>query len=697
MIKNTHKNIANNLLAGLNIFILFLLAAESYVTIPQWLQPIGRMHALVLHFPIVILILAMWMEFFRFRTEFAKEKFYAEFTSALLLVGALLSAVTVIMGLFLSHEPGYEGGTLQLHKWFGVSITFISSFICLFRNSVRYGAKTAMAGAVAVVCGLMVTGHYGAVITHGENFILEPVTSKKAVTFDKALVYRDVVQPVLESKCVSCHNADKVKGGLMLTNEASLLKGGKTGKLFVPGQPQVSLLLKRIHLPAEDNKHMPPTGKTQLTPAEISLLRLWVKDKATFTRKVSELPENDSLKMIAAGFLKPAETVEEQYEFAAADDKVIKKLNNNYRSIYPLSEGSPALAVNIYNKETYAPDVLTDLSPIKKQITALDLHKMPVKDAELKTIAQFENLRTLNLNFTDITGSALKDLSPLKHLRSLSVAGTALNLQSLEPLNTFAGLNKLTIWNTNLTPADIQHLKSKYKKVQFIGGFKGEWTPARITPPQVKNPQFVFTKPIPLLLHHPIKGTDIRYTTDGTDPDSIKSAAYKPGIIISENTTVKAKAFKAGWLSSDIVRYAFCKNTYKPDSIRLLTIPHDRHQADLEKTLIDGELGIVIKYEYAKWLGYKTDLQALMYFNKPVKPNTLTLNCLKLTGNNVFLPSEIQVWGGDDDAHLKLIGTLKTAEPKKNDSTAIAGLVCKLTPGRPVSCIKLAAKPAKIP
>ncbi|PGH41166.1 MAG: cytochrome C, partial [Candidatus Nephrothrix sp. EaCA] len=180
MIKNTHKNIANNLLAGLNIFILFLLAAESYVTIPQWLQPIGRMHALVLHFPIVILILAMLMEFFRFRTEFAKEKFYAEFTSALLLVGALLSAVTVIMGLFLSHEPGYEGGTLQLHKWFGVSITFISSFICLFRDSVRYGAKTAMAGAVAVVCGLMVTGHYGAVITHGENFILEPVTSKKA-------------------------------------------------------------------------------------------------------------------------------------------------------------------------------------------------------------------------------------------------------------------------------------------------------------------------------------------------------------------------------------------------------------------------------------------------------------------------------------------------------------------------------------
>jgi len=73
------------------------------------------------------------------------------------------------------------------------------------------------------------------------------------------------------------------------------------------------------------------------------------------------------------------------------------------------------------------------------------------------------------------------------------------------------------------------------------------------------------------------------------------------------------------------------------------------------------------------------------------------VNCLKWVGRNVFLPAEIQVWGGDDNAHLRLIGTLKTPEPKKNDSTLITGLVCKLTPGRPVSCIKLAVKPAKIP
>ncbi|MGZ3835959.1 MAG: c-type cytochrome domain-containing protein, partial [Mucilaginibacter sp.] len=509
MIKSSHKGFAGKLLIALNIFILFLLAAGSRLVIPQWLQPVGRLHPVILHFPIVILILAMLLEFFRFRTEFAKEKFYEEFTTLLLLIGALFSAITVIMGLFLSREPGYEGGNLQWHKWFGVSIAFISALIYWFRGTVWYDLKAARTGAIVVVFCLLITGHYGADITHGDNFILAPVMQKQAVSFDKALVYQDVIQPIFESKCTSCHNPDKLKGGLLLIDEASVLKGGRTGKLFVPGQPQVSLLLQRIHLPGDEKKHMPPAGKTQLTPAEMNLLYLWVKENLGFKKKVIELPANDSLRMIASTFLKPAETTEEKYDFSAADAQTIKKLNNNYRGIYPLSSGSPALAVNVYNKAGYTSKTLSDLKEIKKQVVSLDLHKMPVKDEELKTIAQFENLRMLNLNFTDITGSTLKELTSLKYLRSLSIAGDKLNPHALDQLSNFKGLNELTIWNTGLTTADIQQLKKVNKKIQFIEGFKDDGKTIRIIPPQIKNTQFVFTKPIPLLLSHPIKGTDI--------------------------------------------------------------------------------------------------------------------------------------------------------------------------------------------
>jgi uncharacterized membrane protein len=694
MIKSSYKGFAGRLLFALNIFILFLLVAGSRLVIPQWLQPVGRLHPVILHFPIVILILAMLLEFFRFKAEFAQEKFYHEFTTTLLLIGALFSAITVIMGLFLSREPGYEGSNLQWHKWFGISIAFISSFIYWFRGTSRYNSKSAMAGAIVVIFCLLITGHYGADITHGDNFILSPVMQKQPVSIDKALVYQDVIQPIFESKCTSCHNPDKLKGGLLLVGEAAILKGGRTGKLFIPGQPQVSLLLQRIHLPDEDKKHMPPAGKTQLTPSEMNLLYLWVKGNVGFKKKVADLPANDSLRVIAATLLTPAEGAEEKYDFAAADDKVIKKLNNTYRGIYPLSAGSPALSVNVYNKTGYTSKVLSDLSEIKKQIVSLDLHKMPVKDAELKTIAQFENLRTLNLNFTDITGATIKDLAPLKYLRSLSVAGVKLIPHALDQLSALKGLNELTIWNTGMSVADIQQLKKVNKKIQFIEGYKDDGKTIKMIPPQMKNTQFVFTKPFPLLLSHPIKGVDIRYTTDGTDPDSVKSALYQPGVMITDNATIKARAYKAGWYGSDMISYNFYKNTYKPDSIRFLTIPNEKYQGDGVKTLTDGELG-GMNYGNGKWLGYQVDMQVIMWFNKPITPHTLTLNCLKMIGSQIFLPTEIQVWGGSDKDHLRLMSTLNTGEQKKDDPAIVTGLVCKLQSSAPVSCIKLVAKPIK--
>lgn len=70
-----------------------------------------------------------------------------------------------------------------------------------------------------------------------------------------------------------------------------ILKGGKSGKLFVTGKPEISLLLERIHLPLEDKKHMPLSGQPQLTDEEKMILTLWIKGNATFTKKCWNYPE----------------------------------------------------------------------------------------------------------------------------------------------------------------------------------------------------------------------------------------------------------------------------------------------------------------------------------------------------------------------------------------------------------------------
>jgi len=53
------KRIAENCLFAADVFILFLVLFESKMIIPAWLQSVGRMHPMFLHFPIVILLLFM--------------------------------------------------------------------------------------------------------------------------------------------------------------------------------------------------------------------------------------------------------------------------------------------------------------------------------------------------------------------------------------------------------------------------------------------------------------------------------------------------------------------------------------------------------------------------------------------------------------------------------------------------------------
>ncbi len=81
------------------------------------------------------------------------------------------------------------------------------------------------------------------------------------------------VRPVLVEKCQSCHGPKKQQGGLRLDSKAALLKGGDTGPVVQPGQPDKSLLIQAVRQ-AGDLK-MPPKGK--LDAEAVAALAGWVK------------------------------------------------------------------------------------------------------------------------------------------------------------------------------------------------------------------------------------------------------------------------------------------------------------------------------------------------------------------------------------------------------------------------------------
>ncbi|QNL49574.1 chitobiase/beta-hexosaminidase C-terminal domain-containing protein [Olivibacter sp. SDN3] len=453
--------------------------------------------------------------------------------------------------------------------------------------------------------------------------------------------------------------------------------------------------MERIHLPIGEKQHMPPKGKPQLTDEEVAILNLWVKNNASLDTDIVELPENDSLRILATNRLYPSGNSPISFDFSAADKATVEKLNNDYRVIYPIAQGSPALAVNIYNKAIFTSASLEELQAIQKQIISLNLNHLPVKDDDLKLISQFEQLRNLQLNFTQITGEGLSDLTALKHLKNLSLSGTQVSYNYIKQMINLMNIKQLTLWNTSLTSSEINQLQKENKNTAIIGGFKDDGKhPVKLSPPRLAENFGVFTETMDLEVKHPINGVQIRYTIDGSEPDSLKSPIYEKHIEIKDNTIFRAKAYKDGWYGSDAIALNFYQSRFKPDSVALRFPPHPSYRGEEEKTLTDHSLGDQ-NTNTDKWLAFKEHhLEAILFFNKPINLQSITLHMLQQTPSAIFPPEHIEIWGGTDKDNLKLLGTTKPKIPKKDDADSLIALETTFNK-QPAGCIKIIAKNLK--
>jgi WD40 repeat protein len=95
---------------------------------------------------------------------------------------------------------------------------------------------------------------------------------------DKAKVtYQDQVQAIFRSRCNSCHNADKQKGGLNLESFATTIAGGSSGSVVEAGDPDSSTLLALVM--QTDEPKMPPNSP-KIPDEEIATIRKWIEGGA---------------------------------------------------------------------------------------------------------------------------------------------------------------------------------------------------------------------------------------------------------------------------------------------------------------------------------------------------------------------------------------------------------------------------------
>jgi ankyrin repeat protein len=96
--------------------------------------------------------------------------------------------------------------------------------------------------------------------------------------------YLKDIKPLLEKHCYECHGNGKQQSGLRLDLRQNALRGGDYGPVIIPGQSAKSRLIHKL-VDGDGGDVMPP--ETELTLAEIGLLRAWIDQGADFRNDVA--------------------------------------------------------------------------------------------------------------------------------------------------------------------------------------------------------------------------------------------------------------------------------------------------------------------------------------------------------------------------------------------------------------------------
>lgn len=695
------QTLVSYLLLVIHTLLVFLLIFQEKVTIPNWLQPLGRMHPAILHLPIGLLILVglLWV----FRKEFEGMQF-AKIFGFILSFSAFTAALAALMGFFLSREEGYTAELLNWHKYTGIGLSFLMYGLVLLHQQYIYRKvlfNVFLGGSLIV---LMVTGHFGASLTHGEDYLFPSKNQENApLTFDENKpIFEAAIQPILKAKCYQCHNEQKTKGELLMTTIAGLLKGGKNGPIWVANDALNSHIIQRANLPLDDKKHMPPKGKPQLTPQEVGIITAWIQNGADVKKSLKALAANDPLKSLIEAFLKKPSNAPspQQYTFDAASESTIQKLNNPFRVIFPIANNSPALQADFFVRQAYKAEQLGELSEIKTQLVALNLSNMPIKDDDLATISKLENLERLNLNNTDISGASLSKLEGLSKLKSLSLSGTKVSAKALQFLSKLPQLEEVFIWNTQVSETDLASLQKQIPKLRFELGYVPKASEIlKLNAPILVNENFVLSETDLVTFKHPLNGVTIRYTIDGSNPDTLSSPIFTtPFKLTNPYTVVKARAMKDNWYASDVIEIPFFKGTYRPSSVELLKEPNPTYKGEDSHTLINRKKGDPNDFKNPAWLGYReSPLEALFTFAQPTPVKRVTLSLGNNIGSSIFPPTSVEIWAGPDKNNLSLVQKIQPAAPQKVEAARIQAIESQLKEGN-YGAIKIIARPiGKLP
>ena len=270
---------------------------NSFFWIAEFL---GRLHPLVVHFPIGLLIVALFLELLTLNGR--RPELRAGITW-LIYLGTLSAILAAVVGWVLYQVDDYQGSLVDNHLYLGMATAVLGLLtVWLLRRQPAKGSLLHYRSSLFLtVISLTIAGHLGASLTHGEDFLTSTLPwNQDSYEDDKAgdLLAEFAstggtselsqnqqdrlnleVRAIFAHHCYQCHSELKQKGELVLETEEGVMKGGESGPIFVKGNAEKSEIIRRLKLPRDHEEAMPGKGKA-LTKEQIRLISLWIDEGA---------------------------------------------------------------------------------------------------------------------------------------------------------------------------------------------------------------------------------------------------------------------------------------------------------------------------------------------------------------------------------------------------------------------------------
>ncbi|OWW26172.1 hypothetical protein B4Q04_00365 [Zobellia sp. OII3] len=442
----------------------------------------GRFHPLFVHMPIGILFLAVALEWYEI---FKKSKTRSELIPIAWFLGGLSAAAAAFSGWKLGATGLYEENLLFSHRWLGIALVFVAFVGWWVKSKFEQYANWVQHGINFILLGMLfVEGHKGGNLTHGETFLTEHAPESIKNLFlgdnstdsiaqftnpDSVRVYADLIQPIFKSKCIACHNHVIKRGGLNMSHPDSLRLGGDSEDLLVAGNSEKSELFRRISLPQNNIKFMPPTSDV-LTYDEIKMVEWWIGQGPSFDGTVTSMKITDDIKPVLLrhyGLDTDPKPWYETVQLKPLDSLQVTGLQKKGFTVTTLGAENPLLDVK-YSGNDLNKDQIAELEKIKDHITWLSLAGTNVHDEWLTIVGNLPNLTRLQLEKTSISDKGVARLLDLEHLETLNLYGTNVTDACLIDIQKIESLKRVYLWGTKVNNEIANNLEEKNMGLHII-------------------------------------------------------------------------------------------------------------------------------------------------------------------------------------------------------------------------------------